>query len=446
VLSAVHSVESNRPLRDNHIIGFTLGYEENIIAIVQILEQGGIPLLAAQRKGDDPIVLVGGPVVSANPEPYVDFIDAFVIGEGDLVIHEIIDIVKEAASRIDAIHGLATVEGVYVPSVKPSSVKRLIIPNLNPLQYPVAQIIPDVPEGSKLEPVFGKSFLLEVARGCSHSCKFCLIGHICRPRRVRSLSCLKELVEIGIEQTPVNKISLIASSLGEHDGIDELAPWIVNQGLRLSIPSVRADSVTEGLLKALVEGGQRTLTLAPETGSSELRTTLGKGLSDEAIYASVDMAARNGYKSLKLYFIVGLPNETTDDVSAISELVQKIAQKSGIRVTASINPFVPKAHTRWERNAQAPIEIIREKMRMVERGLRNVPRVTTEILDPRIARIQAALSIGDRALGKVIKKAARYGGLGGWRRAEKETSIPFFSIANDMDRLKGNLPWSFIRN
>jgi radical SAM superfamily enzyme YgiQ (UPF0313 family) len=194
----------------------------------------------------------------------------------------------------------------------------------------------------------------------------------------------------------------------------------------------------------LVEGGQRTLTIAPETGSFELRTFLGKGLSDEAIYSSSEMAAKAGCKGLKLYFIIGLPNETDDDVSSIVQMVQKIAQKTRLRVTASVNPFVPKAHTRWERNAQKPIEIIRGKMKTVEKGLRNVPRVITEMLDPRTARVQAALSIGDQSLGKVIRKAAEYGGLGGWRRAEKETGTPFFSIANDADRLKGNLPWAYI--
>jgi radical SAM superfamily enzyme YgiQ (UPF0313 family) len=446
VPSAAHSVESKRPLRKNHIIGFTLSYEENILALVQTLEKGGIPVLANQRDENDPIVLVGGPVVSANPEPYVDFVDAFVIGEGDLVIHDIVEVAKTSPSRIDAVQGLAKVEGVYVPVVGPSYVKRLIIPDLDPLQYPVAQIIPDVPEGSKLEPVFGKSFLLEVARGCGHSCKFCLIGHICRPRRIRSLSCLKGLVEEGIEKTPVNKVSLIASSLGEKDGIGDLAAWLVDQDLSLSVPSIRADSVTGELLKALVKGGQRTLTIAPETGSSDLRTMLGKGLSDESIYTSVDIAAKVGCKALKLYFIIGLPEETHDDVSAIPQMVKKIAQITKLRVTASVNPFIPKAHTRWERNTQEPLETIREKMKMVEKGLRNVPRVTTEMLDPRTARVQAALSIGDRSLGKVIRKAAEYGGLGGWRRAEKETDMRFFSIANDEDRLKGILPWAFISN
>jgi radical SAM superfamily enzyme YgiQ (UPF0313 family) len=388
--------------------------------------------------------LVGGPVVSANPEPYVDFVDAFVIGEGDLVVHDIVDTTTSSSSRIDAINGLAQVEGVYVPVAKPSSVKRLIIQDLDSLQYPIAQIIPDVPQGSKLEPVFGKSFLLEVARGCGHSCKFCLVGHMCRPRRVRSLDYLKTIVENGIAQTPVQKISLIASSLGEKDGIDELAAWIVNQGLSLSAPSLRADSVTENLLKAIVQGGQRTLTIAPETGSADLRSSMGKGLPDDAIYTSAEIATNVGCKALKLYFIVGIPEETNEDLSAIVQMVKKIAQNSGLRVTASVNPYVPKAHTRWERIVQEPIERLRQKLKLVEKGLRNVPRVSTEILDPRIARVQAALSIGDRSLGKVIKKAAEYGGLGGWRRAEKESGIPFFSIANDEARLQRTLPWAFI--
>jgi radical SAM superfamily enzyme YgiQ (UPF0313 family) len=199
-------------------------------------------------------------------------------------------------------------------------------------------------------------------------------------------------------------------------------------------------------VQALVQGGQRTLTIAPETGSSELRSRLGKGLSDGAIYTAAELATQVGCKALKLYFIIGLPHETSNDVVAIPQMVRKIAKNTGIRVTVSVNPFIPKAHTRWERNAQEPIEVLREKLKRVEKELRNVPRVSVETLDPRIARIQAALSIGDRSLGKVIRKAAEYGGLGGWRRAEKETDTPFFSVANDADRLQGNLPWSFIRH
>ncbi|MBN2228023.1 MAG: radical SAM protein [Candidatus Thorarchaeota archaeon] len=443
--SPVLSIETGRPLRNNHIIGFTLTYEEDILNLVQMIEMGGIPVLSIDRTAEDPVVIVGGPVVSANPEPYTDFIDAFVIGEGDVVIHNIIESVKDAESRDDVIAAMAEIEGVYVPRITQSSVSRNIIIDLDSLVYPTRQIIPDVEDGSAFEPVFGKSFLLEVTRGCGHSCRFCLVGHICQPRRTRSLDCLKKLVETGMQHTPAKKVSLIGSSLGDLDSLEDLVCWIVNKGLEVSVPSLRADSVSENLLDCLVKGGQRTLTIAPETGSEVLRKNMGKGLSDSDIYEAVGYAERVGYNSVKLYFIIGLPEETPSDIASTIHMVREIANKTSMKVTVSVNPFVPKAQTRWQLEPQPEIMVLRKKIKEIEEGLRNTPRVTVETLDLRSARIQAALSIGDRSLGKVIKAAARYGGFGGWRRAEKETGVPFFSLANNTERRKENLPWSFLQ-
>ncbi|OLS31431.1 MAG: hypothetical protein ThorAB25_02590 [Candidatus Thorarchaeota archaeon AB_25] len=439
------SVESRRPLGDNHIIGFSLTYEEDIINLVQMLDSGNIPVLAEKRTGDDPIVVVGGPVVTANPEPFVDFVDAFVIGEGDLVIHDIVDLVIAGSSRKEVLSQFAEVRGVYVPTVSKLKINRNIILDLDTLDYPVAQIIPDVSEGSRLEPVFGKSFLLEVTRGCGHSCRFCLIGHVCQPRRTRSLGRLKDLVRMGIENTPVSKVSMIGSSLGDLDRLEDLVCWIVDQDLGVSVPSLRADTVSEPLLECLVKSGQRTLTIAPETGSVELRQSIGKGLDNAAIEAAVEMATRSGYNSLKLYFIIGLPGETDDDIKASVDMIVGLAKTSGLKVTASVNPFIPKAQTRWEREPQPPIDELRRKLKLVEKGVKERSKVTIESLDPRNARIQASLSVGDRSLGKVIQTAATYGGYAGWRRAEKETGISFLSLANNAERLQNELPWSFLR-
>ncbi len=439
------SVESNRPLRDNHIIGFTLTYEEDILNLIQMLVIGKIPVLAEDRTDNDPIVIIGGPVVSSNPEPYVDFVDAFVIGEGDLVIHNIIDIVKATDSRYGSIAALAEMDGLYVPTTKPSSVSHITIPDLDALEYPVAQVIPDVEEGSKLEPVFGKSFLLEVTRGCGHSCKFCLVGHICQPRRTRSLERLQDLVKQGIEQTPVNKVSLIGSSLGDLDRLEELVCWMVAKGVDVSVPSLRADSISKDLLDCLVKSGQRTLTIAPETGSSKLRKSMGKGLTDSDIEMAVKTAESVGYNSLKLYFIIGLPGETEEDIHSTVKMIQNIAKNSTMKITASVNPFVPKARTRWELEPQLELDALRTTLRNIEDQLKNVPRLTIETLDPRSARIQAALSIGNRSLGKVIRTAATYGGYGGWRRAEKETGISLLSLASDPERFSKGIPWAYLK-
>lgn len=438
------SMESGRKLRDNHIVGFTLTYEEDILNLIQMLESGTIPVLRDTRTNEDPIVIVGGPVVSANPEPYTDFIDAFVIGEGDLVVHEIVDKIREAESRSDAIVGLAELHGVYVPSAKQEHVGRNIIEDLDSLDYPVAQIIPDVEPDSKLEPVFGKSFLLEVTRGCGHSCRFCLVGHICRPRRTRSLNKLKQLVIEGLENTPVKKVSLIGSSLGDLDGLEDLVCWIVEQDVEVSVPSLRADSVTSNLLECLVKGGQRTLTIAPETGSSELRKIMGKGLKNEEIERAVELAEVAGYNALKMYFIIGLPGETETDVEDTAEMIRNIALKTKMKVTASVNPFIPKAQTRWQKEPQPTIEILRQKIKHIEEGIKNIPRVYLETLDLRNARIQASLSIGDKSLGKVIQLAAEYGGHGGWRRAEKEAGVTFLTLANNTDHLSDRLPWEYL--
>ena len=439
------SVESRRPLSDNHIIGFSLTYEEDIVNLVQMLDSGDIPVLAEKRTDDDPIVVVGGPVVTANPEPFADFVDAFVIGEGDLVIHEIVDAVVTGSTRKEVLSQFAELNGVYVPAIPKEKVDRNIILDLDSLDYPVAQIIPDVSEGSKLEPVFGKSFLLEVTRGCGHSCRFCLIGHVCQPRRTRTLNKLKDLIGQGTESTPVNKVSMIGSSLGDLDGLDDLVCWTVDQGLGVSVPSLRADSVSKPLLECLVKSGQRTLTIAPETGSTKLRKSIGKGLKDTDIENAVDLAARSGYNSLKLYFIIGLPGETDDDIKDSINMIVRLAKTSGLKVTASVNPFIPKAQTRWEREPQPPLDELRRRLKLVEKGVKTGSKATIESLDPRNARIQAALSVGDRSLGKVIQKAALYGGFGGWRRAEKETRIPFLSLANDAERLQNELPWAFLR-
>jgi radical SAM superfamily enzyme YgiQ (UPF0313 family) len=446
VPSPCHSVESSRPLKENHVIGFSLTYEEDIVHLIQMLELGEISALAAERSESDPIVLVGGPVPSSNPEPYVDFVDVFAIGEGDNVIHEIVDSIAQTSSRKDALNQMAQTEGLYVPATMPSEVHRLMMSDLDALYHPTAQIVPDVPEGDRLEPVFGKSLLVEATRGCGHSCKFCLVGHICRPWRTRSLNRLQDIITKGLAETPVRKVSLISASLGSAEGFEELAAWIVDQGCQLSAPSLRADSVSAGFLSSLAKGEQRTLTIAPETGSPELRRSVGKALSDEDIERTVRLAAESGFNALKLYFIIGLPEENEDDVAAIPSLVSRLGRLANLRITVSINPFVPKAQTKWEREPQAPIETIRSKIRIIEKGLHGVSRVHVEPLDPRDARIQAALSIGDRSLGNAILIAARHGGYGGWRRAEKDTGIPVLSMASDTSRMQGDLPWAFIKS
>jgi radical SAM superfamily enzyme YgiQ (UPF0313 family) len=188
---------------------------------------------------------------------------------------------------------------------------------------------------------------------------------------------------MGIENTPVSKVSMIGSSLGDLDGLEDLVCWIVDQDLGVSVPSLRADTVSEPLLECLVKSGQRTLTIAPETGSLELRKSIGKGLDNAAIDAAVEMATRSGYNSLKLYFIIGLPGETDDDIIASVDMIVGLAKTSGLKVTASVNPFIPKAQTRWEREPQPPIDELRRKLKLVEKGVKERSKVTIFTLSRR---------------------------------------------------------------
>jgi radical SAM superfamily enzyme YgiQ (UPF0313 family) len=258
------------------------------------------------------------------------------------------------------------------------------------------------------------------------------------------LDRLEQIIRDGISFTLVRKVSLIGSSLGDMDRLHELAGWLLAQGLKMSISSLRADSVTEDLLRVLVSAGQRTLTVAPETGTERLRQQMGKGLSDQDIENAVCLASSAGFKSIKLYFIIGLPGENDSDVLGIAKMVKRFALQTRMKITASVNPFVPKAGTSFEREVQLSVEELRRRTRAIQRALKGVPRVEVESLDPRIARIQASLSIGHRGIGPVIKAASFYGGLGGWRRAERETGIPFHDIAEDDSGRSGVLPWSFL--
>ncbi len=446
VTSPSHSVETLRPLRQNHIVGFSLTYEEDIIHLLQMLENGQIPVMSSERTSEDPLVIVGGPVVTANPEPFVDFVDAFVIGDGEYVIHPIVDSVAESSSRSEALERISELEGVYVPIRRPDSVRRLVVEDLDSAFHPTAQVMPDVPTGDVHEPIFGKSLLVEMARGCRHACAFCIVGHICRPWRARSLERLQEIIEQGLLETPVKKVALIGSTPESIDNmLDRLAIWIVDRGLELSLPSLRADVISRELVDALVRGGQRTLTLAPESGSEKLRDSMRKGLLDEDIDRAVELAKQAGIRALKLYFIIGLPGETEDDVRSIATMVRRLRMSSSMRVTVSVNPFIPKAGTRLEREPQRDLQYIRRMRRMIESELKGLSHVEIESFDPRAAQIQAALSIGDRSLGRLIRLASYYGGLGGWRRAERETGVSIEKIACSEERQDGILPWSFIR-
>jgi radical SAM superfamily enzyme YgiQ (UPF0313 family) len=439
------SLESGQPLKKFDVVAFTLQYEEDYVNVIRMLLESGIEPRAEQRKPEDPLVIGGGPCASENPLPLSDFFDLFFIGEIEPVVGRLIDSLKEASRK--QIADFVDLPGVYVPSLPMRRVKRVWVEYLDRAPHPIAQIIPLVDEKSFYMPIFGKSFALEAVRGCGRHCRFCLTGFTGQPKRERSLKKLHEIIEDGMKWTPVRKVALIGAGLSDYSRLEELCEMIVSRGFEISISSLRVESITESLAKLLVKGGQRTITFAPEAGTFRLRAAIDKRISDEAIIDAAKIALQTGFKNIKLYFIVGLPGETREDIEAIADLTRRIADQGfGLKsVRISVNPFVPKPHTPFQWEPYARIEYLRECMKLIRSRLVSDRRIEIEGTDPRNAQIQALLSLGDREVGRAIEIVARSGnGLGAWRRALAATKLNLESYVYQRKLLDGHLPWDVI--
>ncbi|RLI40870.1 radical SAM protein [Candidatus Bathyarchaeota archaeon] len=443
---SLRSLESNQPLRKFDVVAFTLQYEEDYPNVIRMLLESGIPPRKNDRRKDDPLVIAGGPCATGNPEPLADYIDLFVIGEAEPVIYRILDEIKSFRYPRDQIEELADVKGIYLPDVTDHA-ERVWIRNLDDALHPLAQQIPLVDDDSPYMPIFGKTFTLEVVRGCNRGCRFCLIGHICRPKRERSLEKLKSIIDEGIEYTPANKVTLVGASLFAYKHLEDLCEYIVSRGLELSVSSLSPESITDRLAELLRLGGQRTVSIAPDAANAEMWRVIGKGMSEDSILHAAETLLDHGIRQLKMYFLVGLPGETMRDVISIARLSRRIADLGyGVRsIHLSINPLIPKPHTPFERIGISPISHLRECLRIIRRELRGDGRFIVSMLDPRHAQIQALLSLGDRRIGPAIELAAKYGGgLGAWRRAIRECRI-------DLEKyIRGRsdeepLPWDKIK-
>nr|HDO80755.1 radical SAM protein [Candidatus Bathyarchaeota archaeon] len=436
------SVESGFKLSEFEVIGVSLQFEEDYVRFIEMILNSGVPLKRWERGERDPIVVAGGICAVENPQPLSDFVDVFVIGDGEALIDRILDICIEERDRETRIEALSNLEGFYVPAYTEGKVKRVWCKNINEIFHPTSQVLP-ARDSSPVMPVFGRSILLEVARGCEKGCRFCLIGFCNRPKRIRSGRVLEEIVERGVKESATKKVTLIAPSLSEHPNITELCWNMVNSGLEISLPSLSIDVISDELLNALVKGGQRTVTIAPETGTEELRKKINKPFSDDEIISAADTILEQKL-NLKMYFIVGLPFEKEEDVEGIVKIVSRISKlRRGTSVKVSVNPFVPKPHTPFAWAPQQPQMVLKEKMKKVRSFLRK-ESVVFEGMDPRKAAIEAILSLGGRELGEIIELATLYGGgFGAWRRAlrEKTTNLEDLSKFRSMD---AEQPWEVI--
>ncbi|MEM2144194.1 MAG: radical SAM protein [Candidatus Jordarchaeaceae archaeon] len=440
------SIESRQPLKNFDVVGFSLQFETDYTNVLRMISNTGIPLCSRDRNKNHPLIIAGGPCALENPKPLSEYVDLFLLGDAEPVIDDLLDTYLEGNLSRQNLETLSELPGIYVPQFSKEPVKKIWCKSLKEAYRPVTQVIPQVEDNNPLMPVFGKTLLLEIARGCEWGCRFCLIGYTGRPMRNLDLKTALSTIEEGVERSSVRKVTLIAPSLSRYKDLVELSWSIVNLGLELSVSSLRVDNISDELIEALAIGGQRTATLAPEAGTERLRETQNKGFRDDEIFSAAEMICEK-LQNLKMYFILGLPTEEKADLDGIVNLVSRIGAlgfpSQGVRL--SINPFVPKPHTPFMWEPQPPIEYFREGLKFISSELRGNPRISIEGLDPRWGVIEALLSLGDNSLGKAIELSSLYGGgLGAWRRALKETKISIREIVGAERNPEAEYPWNIV--
>ncbi len=437
------SLESNKSLRSFDLLAFTFQYELDYVGFLEMLIKSGVPLdrkERAQRGG--PVIIAGGPAVWANPCVLEDYVDVFAIGEAEPLVNTLIGLFKECRDRESFLEAASRIDGLYVPSFSRGKVKGVIVNDLNASPHPISQVVTLGPKSST--PIFGKVFNLEATRSCSRGCRFCLICWLSRPIRHRGLQLLKHLIDEGVAACNVDKVAMIGAGFSDHPRITELLSYVVESGLKLSVPSIRGDILKKDVFEALVKGGQRTLTIAPEAGNERLREVIGKPISDDTILKVCEEALDAGIRRLKLYFMVGLPGERREDVEDVIKLVDKLCRRGFLNIHVTVGPLIPKAQTPFQWLPLARREVLAERYKVLSK-LSRLPRVRVDLTALRLAELQALVSMGDRCVGRVLAVVAKMGGrLGTWRSAIKSLNLDLDAIVYGDKPLDSSLPWDFI--
>ncbi len=412
------SLEKQTPLKDFDIIGFSLQYELSYTNMLNMLDLGGIPLARKDRHEEHPLVIAGGPCCF-NPAPLVNFIDAFVIGEGEEVVGEITAIIREgknkSISRNNLIKELAKIPGIYVPAVhhKNTIIKKRTVADLNLWKHPIKPVVP-------LMQTIHDRITLEIARGCTRGCRFCQAGMIWRPYRERNMSLLMEMAEEMLAATGHEEISLLSLSSGDYSCIEPLVKNLMNRyyqrRVALALPSLRVESLNTALMEEIKRIRKTSFTLAPEAGTDNMRLIINKGNTTGDLLSTIDKIFSAGWKSVKLYFMLGLPYETQEDWEGIVQLGYEAlrAAKNRGQVTISLSTFVPKPHTPFQWEKQISLEETYERQDFIRKRIKN-RNLSVKWHDARMSFLEGIFSRGDETVGRLLESAFRKGcRMDGW--------------------------------
>ncbi|MBW2622121.1 MAG: TIGR03960 family B12-binding radical SAM protein [Deltaproteobacteria bacterium] len=469
--SPLCSLESNRPLAEFDMIGFSLQYELTYTNILTMLDLAGLPLLAKDRGEDAPLIVGGGPC-AFSPEPLADFFDFFYLGDAEAGFMEVLDRVAawraEGGSKRELLHDLAGHTGVYVPSffkpiyndqgrlieVEPlkagyERVNRALIPDLDSAYFPTRPVVP-------LVKAVHDRLTLEIARGCTQGCRFCQAGYLYRPVRERQPKHILDLAAGSLAATGWGEASFLSLSAGDYTCLSHLMTAFMDthaqDNIALSLPSLRVKTLTSDLMEQIKRVRKTGFTLAPEAGTARLRAVINKDLSDDDLLTAAHEAFRLGWHLIKLYFMIGLPTETAEDLAAIIDLVKRVKTGSRSKVNVSFATFVPKAHTPFQWEAMLDFTEVQERTRWLNSRLRGA-RVKPKWNRPASSLLEGILSRGDRRLGPALMKAQKSGArFEGWSEmlrleiwnkalAEARLDPAEFLRARDRDEV---LPWTHL--
>ncbi|MDP2644169.1 MAG: TIGR03960 family B12-binding radical SAM protein [Desulfobacterales bacterium] len=458
---AVATVESGRPLTDFDIIAFSVSFENDYPGILSILARAGFPLQSEERDTPHPLVIAGGVACTSNPEPLSSFIDCFLIGEAEEMLARLIEIYRSAPDRASCLKSLAQqLPGAYVPAFYRTTYHddgslhsfKAIMDVPEKIQRAYVKDLSDVPTTSAIltsDTSFDSTFLIEVARGCAHGCRFCSAGYIYRPPRFRPFSLLETCVQQGI--LAGDKIGLVGAAVSDLPEIEKLCGLVDEKDVRISFSSLRADALSGSLIATLRKSRIKTATIAPDAGSQRMRDVINKGITESDILNAAEMLVAGGILNLKLYFMIGLPFETQEDIEAIISLCKKVkhrflkssrAKKRIGEITISLNCFVPKPSTPFQWVAMEEEKSLKQKIKQVKTGLKRVANLRVHADIVRWAFIQALFSRGDRKTGRLLSLA--HENQGNWAQTLKASPInAHYYVCRERPFVE-RLPWDFI--